>query len=440
MASLAARPDVYFVRLMLPVTVNQVDPEGDKAHAADVVRESLLQMNVRGQGIKIGVISDTLNDLNDFYGKAVKANYVSKVTVVTDQYGAAQDGSFWCTPFYLPLGHCGAEGLAMLEIVHRLAPDAELFFATAGNSTSNMDDNIIELAAKGCNVIIDDVTFAPESPFQDGAIAKAVSKVSQQGVPYFSSAGNNGNRQAGTSSTFEGNYLEFGPAPATFNRRPVYGRRDRRFPEPRGSNRPDRSQSSSEQLQHKRVSLLGGSARQSEGWNVQPESICGLRLRPAGRLVRRGDDDAGNRRKPHGALLYRRHHGASLSSGRRLHPGGSRRTPPRFLHLEAAHSQFQDQNSATDGSTRGHNASAAANAFTVGATEAPWPQPTQIELARTGRAACSSIPTGRRATTRMTSRTSSGRMGSRPPSHATLTSIRFTEPPRRRRMSGRLRR
>lgn len=376
-ASLAARPDVYFVRLMLPVTVNQVDPEGDKAHAADVVRDS---MNVRGQGIKIGVISDTLNDLNDSYGKAVKANYVSKVTVVTDQYGAAQDGSFWCTPFYQHLGHCEAEGLAMLEIVHRLAPDAELFFATSGNSTSNMDDNIIELAAKGCNVIIDDVTFPPESPFQDGAIAKAVSKVSQQGVLYFSSAGNNGNRQAGTSSTFEGNYLEFGPAPATLTAAPSTGGGIAAFPSRAGPtdrivlNPPPDSCNTSVYLYwadplanrkagtyspnqyavfaFDRLGALFGGATMTPGTGVNPMALfstAGITAHPC------------------------------LQAGDYIQVWKAANAAPRFLHLEATHSQFQDQNSATDGSTRGHNASAAANAFTVGATEAPWPQPTQIE-------------------------------------------------------------
>ena len=49
-----------------------------------------------------------------------------------------------------------------------------------------------------------------ESPFQDGPIAQAVNDVTADGALYFSSAGNEGNKDDGTSGTFEGDFVSSG--------------------------------------------------------------------------------------------------------------------------------------------------------------------------------------------------------------------------------------
>lgn len=69
-----------------------------------------------------------------------------------------------------------------------------------------MAKNIRGLAELGCRVIIDDVSYFNESPFQDGTIAKAINDVSAAGVLYFSSAANSGNLATGNSGTWEGNF------------------------------------------------------------------------------------------------------------------------------------------------------------------------------------------------------------------------------------------
>src|SRR4029079_4533971 len=61
-----------------------------------------------------------------------------------------------------------AEGTAMLEIIHDLAPGAKLFFATGVTGLSTFAQNIRDLRAAGCDVIVDDVGYFVETPFQDG--------------------------------------------------------------------------------------------------------------------------------------------------------------------------------------------------------------------------------------------------------------------------------
>jgi subtilase family protein len=87
------------------------------------------------------------------------------------------------------------EGRAMTQIVHDLAPKADLAFATAFEGEESFAENIEALAepmpgGAGADVIADDVTYFEEPFFQDGPVANAVNKVSGEGVLYFSAAGN----------------------------------------------------------------------------------------------------------------------------------------------------------------------------------------------------------------------------------------------------------
>ena len=59
-------------------------------------------------------------------------------------------------------------------------------------------------------MIVDDVGYFNESPFQDDVISQAVNTVTAAGVLYFSSAANSGNLHSGTSGTWEGDYVDGG--------------------------------------------------------------------------------------------------------------------------------------------------------------------------------------------------------------------------------------
>jgi hypothetical protein len=89
----------------------------------------------------------------------------------------------------------------MLQIVHDVAPAANLAFCTVGNSDAQMAANIARLrnTAK-CQVICDDFLFFDEPMFSDGVIAQAINSAAAAGVAYFSAIGNDGN--SGYQATF----------------------------------------------------------------------------------------------------------------------------------------------------------------------------------------------------------------------------------------------
>ncbi len=190
---LASHRDVRFVSPAARPRLNSegVDVDGDYAEQANVARST---WGVNGSGVNIGVVSDSV----DFMTNSQAWGSLGSVTVLPGQSG-------------LGLGNTG-EGTAILEILHTLAPGASLYFASGSASESSFANNILQLRAAGCDIILDDIQYPDESPFQDGPVAKAVNTVTAQGALYFSAAGNAGNQSQGTSGTWEGDFVNGGPA------------------------------------------------------------------------------------------------------------------------------------------------------------------------------------------------------------------------------------
>jgi len=192
--SLAARADVSRIRLpAIPHSnVGAVQSQGYIAHAANTVVGS---MHIDGTGVKVGVLSDSA--LPATVSALIASGDLPADTTVLPGQAGPSDGE--------------DEGTAMMEIVHDMAPGAKLYFATAFTSEESFADNILALAAAGCKVIVDDVSYFDEPAFQDGIVAKAVNQVTAQGVVYFSSAANSGSLTKGTSGTWEGDFHDGGP-------------------------------------------------------------------------------------------------------------------------------------------------------------------------------------------------------------------------------------
>ncbi len=189
---IAALSRVQAVRLP-DYPVFNVTSAGDSIHNADKVRAQFQALGYDGTGIKIGVISN---------GADHRANVGGELPAVT--VDPAHPGS-------------GDEGTAMLEIVHDLAPGAQLYFAGITSSTQ-MIPSIDYLVAQGCDVILDDVGFYGEAFFTDSAIAQHVSSViTNNDVVYVTSAGNSAGGKhyqaqyvQGLSATSDGRLHKFG--------------------------------------------------------------------------------------------------------------------------------------------------------------------------------------------------------------------------------------
>lgn len=131
-----------------------------------------------GTGQKIGVLSDSYNNLNGAAAGIASGNLPNDVRNLQDLSSGGID-----------------EGRAMIELIHDLAPGATKYFATAFTGELGFASNIQLLADSGCQVIVDDVVYFEEPFFQDGIIAQSVISVTEMDdAIYFSSAGNRANR------------------------------------------------------------------------------------------------------------------------------------------------------------------------------------------------------------------------------------------------------
>ncbi len=191
--ALAARPEVNFIYPAPKVErdTGSVNSEGDRALAADTARSTFLPNTA---GVKIGVISDSATAAG-IAASVASGNLASgQVTVVPGQNGTGTD-----------------EGLAMLEIVNDVCPGAQLFFAASGNTEASFAANIRALRnTYNCDIIVDDVRMSPESPFQDGPVARAVNEVTGSGALYFCAAGNAGRKSNDTSGVWVGDFVDGG--------------------------------------------------------------------------------------------------------------------------------------------------------------------------------------------------------------------------------------
>jgi Ca2+-binding RTX toxin-like protein len=192
-----------------PITnVGATTSQADVSMRADIARTNF---GVNGSGITVGVLSDSYNNLG---GAASDVNS-------RDLPGIGNPNNSNVVQVLSDLGSGGSdEGRAMVQLVHDVAPGASLSFHTAFLGQADFAQGIIDLANAGADVIVDDVIYFAEPMFQDGIIAQAVDQVVARGIPYFSSAGNNGRRsyEAGfqaTGQSFDGGELhDFDPGAA----------------------------------------------------------------------------------------------------------------------------------------------------------------------------------------------------------------------------------
>jgi Subtilase family len=183
-----------------------------------VISQGLEQLNVpaaraafnaRGAGETIGVISDSFNSATAAIEGGPPASNAHDDEVSNDLPGPASTCSGQQAPVRV-LAEAPAsesrtdEGRAMLQIVHDLAPHAQLAFASADYGELAFAHSIEQLAlpvvdgGAGANVIVDDVGYFTEPYFQEGPVGEAIQKVTAEGVTYLTAAGNDNLIEAGT--------------------------------------------------------------------------------------------------------------------------------------------------------------------------------------------------------------------------------------------------
>ena len=158
--------------------------EGDSQLKADDART---KYGVDGSGVIVGVLSDSFNGVTaspnmdddilsgDLPGASNPCGHTTPVNILSDytESGASD------------------EGRAMGQIVHDLAPGAQIAFATAYGGLFDFADNIRSLrSTANADIIVDDVSYYAEPMFQDGPVSAAITEVTEDGAVYFTSAGN----------------------------------------------------------------------------------------------------------------------------------------------------------------------------------------------------------------------------------------------------------
>lgn len=160
---------------------------------------------VDGAGVTVGVLSNSFDSATKAIGGGPIATHAAEDEATNDLPGPA--GS--CEGQQVPVNVIAEapepgqgeeltdEGRAMLQVVHDIAPDADLAFATAFGSELEFARNIERLAepvedgGAGAEVIVDDVAYFGEPFFQEGPVANAIQRVTEAGVTYLTAAGNN---------------------------------------------------------------------------------------------------------------------------------------------------------------------------------------------------------------------------------------------------------
>jgi hypothetical protein len=177
LSAVAALPFVNFIRLPNYAIrrTGAVDTEGDAILHADAARA---QFNVDGTGVKVGVISDGLKGVfatacttcngvangpiasGDLPTSTGTRNTAGKLTAssggVTGQT-FTQSGDLEGLIPGCAFAGAGAEGTALLEIVHDLAPGAQLAFANADTDVA-FNQAVSALSAAN-DVVVDDLGF-----------------------------------------------------------------------------------------------------------------------------------------------------------------------------------------------------------------------------------------------------------------------------------------
>ncbi len=151
---------------------------------AIIESQKLLDQGFNGKGVKVGILSDGA-------GAWRSARDSGDLPNDFRVFGSCDKGEEDIANCRFR-GTCN-EGTAMAEIIHDLAPEAEIAVYSVGTSMEFINGLKVLSEDFGADIIVDDLGFFGEPYFFDGPIASAVDALPSR-VLYVSSAGNSGAR------------------------------------------------------------------------------------------------------------------------------------------------------------------------------------------------------------------------------------------------------
>ena len=163
-------PSVGLIRTPTPPQFRIVTTAGDAQLKAQEVRT---QMNVNGEGNRIGVISDGIKSYTNGVIPTEELSFVNQLN---------------------PGDVNGDEGTAMLEIIHDIAPSASLYFYGMSPTSDfyTFESAINAFVTNECNIIVDDIGFYNEPYFtdEDTSLGSAIRDFLYNGGVFISAEGN----------------------------------------------------------------------------------------------------------------------------------------------------------------------------------------------------------------------------------------------------------
>ncbi|MHB8524949.1 MAG: S8/S53 family peptidase, partial [Candidatus Acidiferrales bacterium] len=191
-SQVSALPFVRYIRLPDYGFTNtgSVESQGDAILQATAARS---QFGVDGTGIRVGIISDGIGGVfaagctscgpSAVTPSPINSGDLPTATGTRNSSGVLTSVSGGITAQSFPssapnlepsasdtASGLGSEGTAMLEIVHDLAPGAQLYFANAADGTSLSFEQAVNYLAANTDVVVDDIGFLGSPPY-DGTSA-----------------------------------------------------------------------------------------------------------------------------------------------------------------------------------------------------------------------------------------------------------------------------
>ncbi|WP_373838107.1 S8 family serine peptidase [Methanospirillum sp.] len=161
---LAMQEGILSLVVQIPPRTSEILTDSDYILQAKEFRNL---SGLSGEGVRVGVISDGVDGLSDF----ISSGKLPEVQVLSDNVG-------------------GDEGLAMLQIIHAIVPNATLLFHDRGSSQIEFVRAMDKLIIHECDIICDDITYV-EPFFEDGYISQnIIDRILSYNILYITAAGN----------------------------------------------------------------------------------------------------------------------------------------------------------------------------------------------------------------------------------------------------------